>query len=100
MAEDSAIVDRGGVGKDGVSLAVLAGALAGSNSRIAGTIALASVLEMIFRTPAFCASNSSCAEACIVHMRIGVWGKEFEIFRAAVRPSMTGMARSRTTTSG
>jgi len=101
VGEGSERVASGGGVKDGFSPEVLADeALADSNSRIAGTIALVSVLEMIFRTPAICASNSSCLEACIVHIRIGVWGSDFEIFRAAVRPSITGMARSRTTASG
>ena len=59
------------------------------------TSSLLSDFATTLRTPTFWASTSTCGDQCMVYMSIGVSGRSLEICRAALRPSMTGITRSR-----
>ena len=97
-----------GSGGDGTTLGVrrfdgiVAGAMesggAGSgvrNCRTVETRSLLSAFDTTCRTPTFWASNSICGDQCMVCISMGISGRSLEICRAALRPSITGITRSR-----
>ena len=65
------------------------------NCRTVETRSLLSAFDTTCRTPTFWASNSICGDQCMVCISMGISGRSLEICRAALRPSITGITRSR-----
>jgi len=65
------------------------------NCRTVETRSLLSAFGTTCRTPTFWASNSICGDQCMVCISMGISGRSLEICRAALRPSITGITRSR-----
>ena len=80
--------------------AVLSLGLSTMLSTESSRVAAPSNFEITYLMPALRASFIRCSVACMVNRTIAVLGAIEEIFRAASRPFMTGIDKSRITISG